>query len=243
MLTLARGLQVIAAFERRQRAHTAADLSRRTGLPRAVVGRCLYTLMQLGYVQAVGRTYVLLPKVLQLGHAYFSSTPMISVAQAVLEQLSVELGATCGLAIFERHEIVYLARSGVQRLLSTTPGLGSRLPAYCTTIGRLLLAELDAAALDAYFAEVELQPYTQATVVTPAELREHIAAISEAGYAIVDQELGPEVRAIAVPVRTPSGSVYAGLNVSVQASRVPLASLHDFLPAMSQAVLQIEAVL
>ena len=139
MLTLAR-LHVIRAFGTRRHPQTAAELSRRAGLPRAVVQRCLHTLILLGIAERQGRLYVLTPRILGLGYAYFSSTPLVSLAQPVLEELSSTINETCALAIMEGHEMLYLARSEVHRLLATSMGLGSRLPAYCTSIGRALLA-------------------------------------------------------------------------------------------------------
>src|SRR5690606_14087869 len=175
MLTLSRGLRVIRAFGERRYPQTAADLSRRAGLPRAVTQRCLHTLIRLGFAERHGRHYVLTPLILSLGHAYFSSTPFVSLAQPVLEELSATVNETCALAILEGNEVLYLARSEVHRILATTLGLGSRLPAYCTTIGRVMLAQLPPAALDRYFDTVELAPYTEFTETSPARLREIIA--------------------------------------------------------------------
>ncbi|KAG1205017.1 hypothetical protein G6F35_011922 [Rhizopus arrhizus] len=129
MLTLARGLHVIRAFGTRRHPQTAAELSRRAALPRAVVQRCLHTLILLGIAEQHGRLYVLTPRILGLGYAYFSSTPFVSLAQPVLEELSATVNETCALAIMEGHEMLYLARSEVNRLLATSMGLGSRLPA------------------------------------------------------------------------------------------------------------------
>lgn len=236
MLTLSRGLRVIRAFGERRYPQTAADLSRRAGLPRAVTQRCLHTLIRLGFAERHGRHYVLTPLILSLGHAYFSSTPFVSLAQPVLEELSATVNETCALAILEGNEVLYLARSEVHRILATTLGLGSRLPAYCTTIGRVMLAQLPPAALDRYFDTVELAPYTEFTETSPARLREIIARVREQGYAVVDQEIDLNVRAIAVPVRAASGKACGGLNVSVKSSRVPLARLTgEFLAPMQAA--------
>ena len=237
MLTLARGLHVIRAFGTRRHPQTAAELSRRAGLPRAVVQRCLHTLILLGMAEQHGRLYVLTPRILGLGYAYFSSTPFVSLAQPVLEELSATVNETCALAIMEGHEMLYLARSEVNRLLATSMGLGSRLPAYCTSIGRVLLAELPEPALARYFAATDLQPYTEFTLTTEAKLRAELARIREQGYAVVDQELELNVRAISVVVRSASGKACGAVNVSVKAARVPLGRLKDeFLPPLRQAV-------
>ncbi|MFC2970976.1 helix-turn-helix domain-containing protein, partial [Azotobacter bryophylli] len=140
MTSLARGLAVINAFQERKRHLTIAQISHRTEIPRAAVRRCLYTLMKLGYVTTDGRTYSLLPKVLTLGHAYLSSTPLAVSAQPHLDRLSEQLHEACNLATLEGEQILYIARSAVpQRLISVDLSVGSRLPAYCTSMGRVLL--------------------------------------------------------------------------------------------------------
>lgn len=236
MLTLSRGLRVIRAFGERRYPQTAADLSRRAGLSRAVTQRCLYTLIQLGFAEQHGRHYVLTPLILSLGHAYFSSTPFVSLAQPVLEELSATVNETCALAIMEGNEVLYLARSEVHRILATTLGLGSRLPAYCTTIGRVMLAQLTPSALDRYFESVDLAPFTEFTETSPTRLREIIARVREQGYAVVDQEIDLNVRAIGVPVKAASGRTCGGLNVSVRSPRMPLARLtSEFLGPMQAA--------
>ena len=151
----------------------------RCRLPRAVVQRCLHTLILLGIAEQHGRQYILTPRILGLGYAYFSSTPFVSLAQPVLEELSATVNETCALAIMEGHEMLYLARSEVNRLLATSMGLGSRLPAYCTSIGRVLLAQLSEPALARYFAATDLQPYTEFTLTTEARLRAELARIRE----------------------------------------------------------------
>src|SRR5690606_36451339 len=131
---------------------------------------------------------------------------------------------------------LYLARSEVHRILATSLGLGSRLPAYCTTIGRVMLAQLPAQALERYFETVELAHYTEFTETSPARLREIMAGVRDQGYAVVDQELGLNVRAIGVPVRAASGRTCAGLNVSVKSPRIPLARFSsEFLAPMQAA--------
>lgn len=236
MLTLARGLQVIRAFGERRCPQTAAELSRRAGLPRAVTQRCLYTLSLLGFVSKHERRYVLTPLILSLGHAYFASTPFVSLAQPVLEELSATIKQTCALAIMESQEVMYLARSEVHRILATSLGLGSRLPAYCTTIGRVMLAQLSPAELQHYFDTVERPPYTEFTITAEHALREKIQQVQEQGYALADQEIELNVLAIGVPVRAASGKICSGLNVSIRSSQVPSKQLvSEYLAPMQAA--------
>jgi IclR family pca regulon transcriptional regulator len=216
MLSLARGLAVLEAFSERKRPLTISQVAVRTGLSRASVRRCLYTLEQLGYVRQQEGQYALRPRVLHLGHAYFSSTSLVSVAQPVLDGLSARLHKSCSLAVLEGTDILYLARTEVQRMLTVPLGLGSRLPAYCTSIGRLLLAFQPAPVLEAFFAQADLRPRTLQTKVQRAELEAAFAKAREVGYVVVDEELEPGVRAIAVPVRDECGTVLAGLSVGVR---------------------------
>ena len=234
MSSLARGLAVINAFQERKRHLTIAQISHRTGIPRAAVQRCLYTLMQLGYVATDGRTYALLPKVLTLGHAYLSSTPLAVSAQPFLDRISEQLHEACNLATLEGDEVLYIARSAIpQRLISVDLSVGSRLPAYCTSMGRILLAALDDDSLRAYLTRADLKPRTSRTLHTPEALWECLMQVREQGWCIVDQELEQSLRSVAVPVRDASGQVLAAMNVSTHAGRVSRQELETrFLPVL-----------
>ena len=237
MTSLARGLAVINAFQERKRHLTIAQISHRTEIPRAAVRRCLYTLMKLGYATTDGRTYSLLPKVLTLGHAYLSSTPLAVSAQPYLDRISEQLHEACNLATLEGEQVLYLARSAIpQRLISVDLSVGSRLPAYCTSMGRILLAALDDDSLHDYLEHAELQAKTSRTLYTPDALWTALQQVREQGWCIVDQELEQGLRSIAVPVRDSSGHVLAAMNVSTHAGRVPVGELEKrFLPIMLNA--------
>ncbi len=237
MTSLARGLAVIHAFQERKRHLTIAQISHRTEIPRAAVRRCLLTLMKLGYVATDGRTWSLLPKVLTLGHAYLSSTPLAVTAQPILDRLSDQLHEACSMATLEGDEVLYLARSATpQRLISVDLSVGSRLPAYCTSMGRVLLAGLSDAALEDYLARADLQIKTSRTLHTPEALRENIAEIRRQGWVIVDQELETGLRSLAVPLHDSAGQVLAALNVGTHVSRVSRKELETrFLPVLLQA--------
>lgn len=237
MTSLARGLAVIHAFQERKRQLTIAQISHRTEIPRAAVRRCLLTLMKLGYVATDGRTWSLLPKVLTLGHAYLSSTPLAVTAQPILDRLSDQLHEACSMATLEGDEVLYLARSATpQRLISVDLSVGSRLPAYCTSMGRVLLAGLSDAALEDYLARADLQIKTSRTLHTPEALRENIAEIRRQGWVIVDQELETGLRSLAVPLHDSAGQVLAALNVGTHVSRVSRKELETrFLPVLLQA--------
>lgn len=237
MTSLARGLAVINAFQERKRHLTIAQISHRTEIPRAAVRRCLYTLMKLGYATTDGRTYSLLPKVLTLGHAYLSSTPLAVSAQPYLDRISEQLHEACNLATLEGEQVLYIARSAIpQRLISVDLSVGSRLPAYCTSMGRILLAALDDDSLHDYLNHADLQAKTSRTLHTPEALWECLQQVRQQGWCLVDQELEQGLRSLAVPVYDSSGHVLAAMNVSTHAGRVPAHELEQrFLPIMLNA--------
>ena len=223
MTSLARGLAVIRGFSQEQRRMSIAQLSQKTGIPRAAVRRVLYTLGRLGYVASTdGRQYALQPRILSLGHAYLSSTPLVIVAQPFLDRVSEAVGdESCSLAILEGDDILYIARSVTSRIISITLNVGSRLPAYATSIGLVLLAALPEAELEAYLARVHLIRFTDRTPASPAALRRVLDDVRVKGFAIADQLMELGVVSIAVPVRDLSGRVVAGINVIAQTGRGP----------------------
>jgi len=246
MTSLARGLAVIRGFTQQKRSLTISQLSQRTGIPRAAVRRCLYTLSRLGLVASEdGRTFALRPKILGLGHAYLSSTTLASSAQPVLDRISDVLHESSSIALLDGDEILYVARSSTtRRIMSVDLGIGTRLPAYCTSMGRVLLAHLAPSERDDYFARVKLVAHTSKTQIAPDKLRNDLDAVVSAGYAIVDQELELGLRSIAVPVRDLAGKVVAAMNISTQASRVSIDELERrFLPELEAGARELGAAL
>jgi IclR family pca regulon transcriptional regulator len=236
MTSLARGLAVIAGFSREKRYMSIAQLSHKTGIPRAAVRRCLYTLSRLGYVATEeGRNFSLRPKLLGLGHAYLSSTPLVVIAQPFLDRVSETVNESCSLGTLDGNDILYLARSLTSRIMSVTLNVGSRLPAYCTSIGYVMLAHMPDEQLENYFEQVKLKQFTERTVISQKKLREQLAEVRDAGYAIADQLMELQVRSIAVPVRNASGTVVAGMNVIVQAARVPVREMKPLFLSHLQA--------
>ena len=246
MSSLARGLAVIRAFSQQRRELTIAQLSHRTDIPRAAVRRCLYTLAKLGYVGTEdGRTYALRPRILALGHAYLSSTPLATAVQPLLDQISDALHESSSMAVLEGDEILYIARSSTTtRLMSIDLGLGSRLPAYCTSMGRVLLADLAPVQLDQYLSRVKLTRLTNRTVSTAAELKRVLAEVRRDGYAIVDQELEIGLRSIAVPVKDAAARCVAAINVGTQSARVSVAEMQArFLAPLQAAASELSILL
>jgi IclR family transcriptional regulator, pca regulon regulatory protein len=244
MTSLARGIAVVRAFTEQRRRLTIAQISHKTGIPRAAVRRCLYTLARLGYVESEARAFSLRPKILTLGHAYLSSTPLAVSAQPVLDRVNDAIHESCSLAILDGDDILYLARSVSSQILSVTLNVGSRLPAYCTSIGYVLLAHLPERDLEAYFARVKFRPFTDRTVTSPEKLRQLLKAARQADYAVADQEMEIGLRSIAVPVRNASGTVVAGINVIGHAARVNIRQMKTVhLPHLQAAARELGTLL
>jgi IclR family pca regulon transcriptional regulator len=233
MTSLARGLAVIRAFSDQRRTLTIAQISQKTGIPRAAVRRCLHTLRQLGYAGAEMNNFSLKPKILTLGYSYLSSTPLTVSAQPYLNNISRVLNESCSLAVLDENEVLYLARAATSRVMSVALNTGSRLPAYCTSLGRVMLAHLPDAELKHYLDTITLRAFTERTVVSSTRLMEILLEVRSAGFAIIDEELEVGLRSIAVPVRGASGKVVAALNVGVQSARVSKRQMQtDFLPVL-----------
>ncbi|SDS68037.1 transcriptional regulator, IclR family [Halopseudomonas litoralis] len=243
MTSLARGLVVIHAFQERKRHLTIAEISRRTEISRAAVRRCLLTLIKLGYATTDGRTYSLLPKVLTLGHAYLSSTPLAVTAQPILDRLSDKLQEAFSMATLEGDEILYVARSSIPlRLISVNLSIGSRLPAYCTSMGLILLAGLDDTALEDYLEHANLKARTSRTLHTPEAVRSAVAEVRRRGWVVTDQELEIGLRSLAVPLKDSAGQVLAALNVGTHVGRITRQELEArFLPVLLEASKELSA--
>ncbi|NKX53558.1 IclR family transcriptional regulator domain-containing protein [Arthrobacter mobilis] len=214
--SLARGLAVIRAFDAENVSMTLSDVSRRTGLTRATARRFLHTLVELGYVRTDGRVFELTALVLQLGYSYLSGQTLPQLVQPLLEELSAQLHESTSASILDGADIVYIARIHTRRIMTVGITVGTRFPAYATSMGRVLLAGLPEPELERYLAAADLRPLTPRTIGTPDVLRAELARIRRQGYAVVDQELETGLRSVAVPIHAPDGSVAAALNVSMQ---------------------------
>ena len=233
---LARGMAVMLALSETKRRMSIAQISHRTGIPRAAARRSLHTLAKMGFVAADdARRFYLRPRVLSFSHGYLSGSPLAVLAQPILDRLGDSLRESCSLATLDGDEIVYLSRSTSSRIMSTTLNVGRRLPAYCTSIGHVLLAQLTQAELDDYLARVRFYPYTEHTPNSKESLQPLLQAVRESGFAFASQLMEPRLCTLAVPVRDTGGHHVAGINVILQGrlfSRAEMAEryfrpLHD----------------
>ncbi len=231
--SLERGLAVIQAFSAASPRLTLSDVARATGLTRAASRRFLLTLQHLGFVDSDEREFFLTPRILRLGYTYLSSTPFWSLAQTHIEELVDRVHESSSISVRDRDEIVYVARVPTKRIMTISLAVGTRLPMYPTSMGRVLLAGQSDDEIDAYLARAELRPLTGRTVTDPAALRAMVMDVREQGWALVDQELEDGVRSVAAPLCDASGHVLGAVNVSAHATRTNLDVLRkQFLPAL-----------
>ncbi len=245
MTSLARGLLVIQSFTPRTPHMTISQLSVKTGLSRAAVRRCLYTLTKLGFAGAEdGSRYALRPRMLTLSNTYAASSSLSTSAQPILERMSSAHRESFSVAILDGDDIVYVARTSVSRVMSVDLHIGSRLPAYCTSMGRVLLAYLPVDQLEQYLTRAVLIPHTTRTVSSVEKLRLSLRNVRRNGYALVDQEYEVGLRSLAVPVYSPSGRVVATINLSGTAPRMPVFDMQTrFLPHLRNAAAELGAFL
>ncbi|CCF68425.1 PcaR protein [Xanthomonas citri pv. punicae str. LMG 859] len=221
-----------------------SQISLETGISRAAVRRVLHTLAKLGYVGEQGRGYVLLPRVLGIGGAYAASSSMTAAAQPVLDGLRDQLHESCSLGVLDGDDLLYVARSETVRIMSIGLRPGTRLPAYCTSMGRVLLAALPGDTLQAYLERTTLRPRTDRTVTQASALLEVLARTRREGMCLTDQELEIGLRSIAVPVRNLRGEVIAALNIGAQAGRVSLQTMQtQLLEPLKQAAQRLGTLL
>jgi IclR family transcriptional regulator, pca regulon regulatory protein len=231
-----KGLSVIQAFDDTRPRLTLSEVAKLTGMTRAAARRYLLTLTRLDYANFDGRFFNLTPKVLRLGYAYLSSSSLPDRLQPVLERLSRLTGESSSAAILDGDDIVYVARSGARRIMSIGLGVGSRLPAYCTSMGRAILAYQSKELIEAYLDRVCLAAKTPYTITDKAKLRSELVRVRERGYSAVNEELELGLRSIAVPVMQQNDQVSVALNVSTQAARVSASEMEEqFLAPLREA--------
>jgi IclR family pca regulon transcriptional regulator len=245
MTSLARGLIVIQAFTQQSPQMTISQLSVKTGLSRAAVRRCLYTLTKLGFAGAEdGTRYSLRPRMLTLSHTYTTSNTLSTAAQPIIERMSAALHESFSVATLDGEDIVYIARTSVSRVMAVDLHVGSRLPAYCTSMGRILLAWLPPDQLEQYLSRVSLIPHTTRTVSSIDKLRLILRNIRRSGYALCDQEYEVGLRSLAVPVYSPTGRAVATINLSGNAPRMSVLDMQTrYLPHLRNAATELSVFL
>jgi IclR family pca regulon transcriptional regulator len=232
MLVLERGLTVIECFDG-QGALSVTDVARLTGLSRPAARRCLLTLTTLHYATFDGRLFRLAPRVLKLGFSYLSSADLPQIIQPVLERLSATLSESCSAAVLHETDVLYVARVETKRIISTNLRVGSRLPAYCNAMGRVLLASLSEQEARSVLQRSDRVKRTQRTLTKIPDLMAELERVRDQDYSVVHGELEPGLLTIAVPIRDSRGTVVAAVNVGEHVERTtPERLVSEVLPRM-----------
>jgi IclR family pca regulon transcriptional regulator len=242
MLTLAKGLAVLGSFGRHRPTMTLAQAAQAVDLSRATARRVLHTLVGLGYVEQNGRQFALSPRIMRLGFAYISSQSWVDRAVPLMKTLSERFHESCSAAILEGTEIIYVARIPARRIMSATLAVGSRLPAFHSSMGRIQLGFLDDAEIWRRLQSVRFEPLTPATITDLQALHERIRDDRRQGFSIVDEELERGLRSIAVPVVDHDGQCVGAINLSTHSTRTTRNALREtFLPELKSVAEQVSA--
>lgn len=230
---LQKGLTVIECFDDENERLTSAEVAVRTGLSRAAARRCLLTLHKLGYANYDGKLFTLTPRILRLGYAYFLSAPLPQLLQPFLEHLNEKVHESCSAGVVEGEEIIYLARATSKRTMSMGMYIGMRLPAYCTSMGRVLLASLEPEDALERLAKMKRPRLTPKTCTDLEELSAILDRIRHDGYCIIDQELEVGLIAISVPIYNSAGNIVAAVNIASSSDHIVANEMVDrFLPSL-----------
>jgi len=242
--SLARGLSVICSFRADSREQTVSQVAAATGLDRAGARRMLRTLETLGYVRHDGRKFQLTPRVLELAHVYLSTSPLRGIAGPVMEKLTGIVHESCALSVLDGTAILCVVSVPVNRIMTVNLPVGARLPAYCTSQGRILLGRLPAAALDRILRDSAIERHTKNTVTSIAELKRLIRRDHARGWSALSQEFEQGICSLSVPVLDRSGQIIAALNVASSLSRTtPRRMVSTILPKMIEAAREIHSLL
>ena len=241
---LAKGLAVIETFTAEQPRQSIAEVSSASRLDRATARRCLLTLAEYGYADYDGKYFTLTPRVLRLGTGCLAAMPLPRLVQPMLDGLSEQIGESTSVSILDGLEIVYVARAAQRKVMSIGLMPGSRLPAYCTSMGRVMLAALPTEEARMLLGAGELPARTQFTITNPERILDELAIVREQGHATIDQEVELGLRSIAVPLFNLHGRTIAAMNVGVAASQVEPSDLAErFLPGLRSAQTQLRTML
>lgn len=241
---LAKGLAVIETFTADQPRQSIAEVAAASGLDRATARRCLLTLAHHGYADWDGKFFTLTPRVLRLGTACLATMPLPQIVQPLLDRLSDEIGESSSVSILDGAEIVYIARAAQRKVMSISLMPGTRLPAFCTSMGRVLLAALPEAGAEAILRAAPMAARTPHTLTEVAAVLRELARIRAQGYAVNDQEVEIGLRSIAVPLVNARGRVVAAINLGLAAASLPAEAIPDrFLPALRRAQAELRGMI
>ncbi len=238
--SFANGLTLICAFDADNSKMTLSEVAAKCGMTRAMARRLLWTLEKLGYVENAGRLFYLKPKILELGYAYLSSQRLIAAAQPVLEQLAQRVQESCSMSVMDGLDIVYVLRIPTKRIMKISLGVGTRLPAWATSMGRVLLGNCTEAELDNYFAQITPEALTDYTVTDKKKLKHIVQETKKQGWSTVNQELELGLCSAAVPILNAQGKIVAAINIGTPSTSSAMDTLTgQYLPALLAAAADI----
>ncbi|BAQ11164.1 transcriptional regulator [Bacillus sp. OxB-1] len=234
--SLERGLLVIQAFSHEHPTLTVTDAAKITGLSRPAVRRILLTLESLGFATSEEGHFSLTARVLSLGYSYLSSKNIWEIVHPHMRKLVEQTGESTSISVLDGTDIIYVARIPTKRIMTISLEVGSKLPAYATSMGQVLLAYLSEEEKEQFFKEIHLQSFTKQTVVDPDSLRARLERIKKDGWVLVEQQLEEGLSSLAAPIRNHEGKTVAAINISSHADRINSELIEEkFLPLLLQA--------
>lgn len=242
--SLARGLAVIRCFDKDHCKLTLTEVASRTKLARATARRFLHTLHALGYVESDGKLFWLSAKVLNLGFAYLNSQPLVELIQPYIKEVSEHTGESCSVSVLDLPDVVYIARSLTEQLMSVSLNIGSRLPAVSTSMGRVLLAALPDEEISKFIKSQKIKKFTNHTLTETSSILNEVIAARSKGYSVVNEELEIGLSSVSVPIVNKQGKAIAAINISSQPQKMDKKRLREeLLPSLQQAASKISEVL
>lgn len=239
--SLERGLAVMEILARHPAGMTLTEMAEEAGLTRAGARRFLLTLAATGYATQSGRLFSLSPRLLTVARTWLSGSSLWTFAAPIMREVAAQLNEACSAAILSGEDVVYVARVPGRRILSVSLDIGTRLPAYCTAMGRILLADLSADELETFLAQATIDRRTPKTVIERPLLADIIQRAKSDGFVIIDEELELGLRSIAVPIKDRTGRTVAAINVSTQSARFTVAEMREkILPVLLGAKQRVE---
>lgn len=242
--SFAKGLKVLECFGAERARLTVAEVAQATALDRATARRCLLTLWSEGYAEYDGKFFRLTPRALRLGMAALSSQPLSHLVQPWLDQITDQIGESCSVSVLDGTDVVYLARAAQRRVMSIGLMPGSRLPAHCTSMGRVLLASLPEDEAWRILEASDLSPRTPYSATDPKDIMARLVEVREQGFAVIDQEVEIGLLAVALPVFSSAGEVIAALNTGMSRTQAPTEEfLSDYLPVLKKVQIGLRRIL
>ncbi len=239
--SLERGLEVIEILAANPAGLSLTEVAEKAGFTRAQARRFLLTLVATGYATQQGRKFMLSPRLISVARTWLSGAPLWSFAEPFMRDVSQAFSESCSAAVLSGEDVVYVARMPGRRIVSVSLHVGTRLPAFCTAMGRVLLSGLTPGEIEAFLAKAHIRALSPKTTTDPVRLKDIIVQAGQDGFAIVDEELELGLRSIAVPIRDASGEIVAAINVSTQTARHSCADMkRTILPRLKAAAARIE---